>query len=98
MPPSSANPRGADLFLKATLARLKKLLAHAVKARLPRSLGTELGRKNEPEDITEFLWGIDVGKYGRAALVISEKAELLKQAGAAAIVADLGENWEKPKQ
>lgn len=58
-----------------------------------------LGRKKHAQDVTEFLWDIDVGKDGRCALVISEKAELLTSAEAGTSVATLpigkGENWDK---
>jgi hypothetical protein len=59
----------------------------------------KLGRKKNPGDVTEFLWGLDVGKDGRTALVISEKADLLTQAEVIEVAPELpdgkDENWEK---
>jgi hypothetical protein len=39
-----------------------------------------LSRKKHPEDVTEFLWGWQVGKDGETALAITEKEELLSSA------------------
>jgi hypothetical protein len=59
-----------------------------------------LGRKKNIEDVTEFLWGWNVGKDGQTALIISDEADKLTPQETAVLVADLpkgdGENWEKP--
>jgi hypothetical protein len=59
----------------------------------------KLGRKKNPGDVTEFLWGWDAGKDGRVALEISEKTEFLTQAETLVAISDLpdgkDENWEK---
>jgi hypothetical protein len=60
-----------------------------------------LGRKKRPEDITEFLWSVDVGNDGRAALVIDKAEDVtayVKQEEIAELEVALpkgkGENWE----
>jgi hypothetical protein len=56
-----------------------------------------LGRPKKSEDVTEFLWGYRVGLDGRAAMDISERAELLTVQEAQATVANLPiENWPLP--
>jgi hypothetical protein len=59
-----------------------------------------LGRKKHPEDITEFLWAVDVGKDGRAAILIeAEDVDIyVKQEEIAKLEVALpegGDNWEK---
>jgi hypothetical protein len=58
-----------------------------------------LGRKKHVEDVTEFLWGIDVGKDGQAALIIDSGTEKLTEQEQALVIsllpAGAGENWEK---
>ena len=58
-----------------------------------------LGRKKNPQDVTEFLWGWDVGKDGRTALIIKQNAALLTPQEAATKTSILpegkGDNWEK---
>lgn len=36
-----------------------------------------LGREKFPQDITEFLWPINVGKDGRTALIADERTDQL---------------------
>lgn len=59
-----------------------------------------LGRAKKPEDVTEFLWGVDVGKDGQTALVVTEKEELLSDIELTSVTATIdagaGGNWEKP--
>ena len=54
-----------------------------------------LGRKKKPEDVTEFLWSIDVGNDGRTAIVINEKADLLTASEEIAKTETLDTNWSK---
>jgi hypothetical protein len=54
-----------------------------------------LVRKKHSQDVTEFLWGRNVGKDGRTALEITEKEELLTASETAAKVITLDGNWSK---
>jgi hypothetical protein len=69
-------------------------------ARSAEAWEARLGRKKNPEDVTEFLWGWSEGKDGQTALIINDEADKLTPQETAALVADLpkseGDNWEKP--
>jgi hypothetical protein len=73
------------------------------KARSAEAWEQRLGRKKRPEDVTEFLWSVDVGKDGRAAIVIAKSEDVatyVKPEENASLEAELpkgkGQNWEKP--
>jgi len=59
-----------------------------------------LGHPKNAKDVTEFLWAVDVGKDGRAAVVASDRQDLipLSRGGMTTLEAlpDDGGNWQKP--
>jgi hypothetical protein len=51
----------------------------------------KLGRKKNPEDVTEFLWHVEVGKDGRAAVIVNDNQDKLTAEDVT--VASLDANW-----